>query len=342
LLRRIVNIACSKGSEHIVGHFPSKHIGFRLPKSFSSFEQVKLTLDALELVDAIARRGSFAAAAEELGRVPSAVTYAARRLEEDLDALLFDRRGYRARLTPAGEALLRESRPLVAAVEDLERRVQRVAAGWEQEVRIALDTIIEFDRFVPLLDRFCGVAPTQVRISEEVLGGTWDALVSGRADLAIGASQHGPEVPRLGVGYRSEPLATVSFVFAVAPSHPLAQSAPPLATAEIRRYRQVVIGDTSQQLARRATGLLGSIDLLIVPTMEAKIAAHKAALGCGWLPHARVTGAIARGELVVKDTEQSARTETLHVAWRHDARGKALAWWIETLRSSETRAALTA
>ena len=62
----------------------------------------KLSLESLELVDAIARRGSFAAAAEELGRVPSAVTYAARRLEEDLDVLLFDRTGYRARLTPAG------------------------------------------------------------------------------------------------------------------------------------------------------------------------------------------------------------------------------------------------
>jgi DNA-binding transcriptional LysR family regulator len=52
-----------------------------------------LTLEALQLVDAIARRGSFAGAAAELGRVPSAITYAVRKLEDDLDVLLFDRRG---------------------------------------------------------------------------------------------------------------------------------------------------------------------------------------------------------------------------------------------------------
>ena len=48
--------------------------------------------------------------------------------------LLFDRRGYRARLTPAGEELLREGRHLLAAADELARRVRRVASGWEQEL----------------------------------------------------------------------------------------------------------------------------------------------------------------------------------------------------------------
>jgi DNA-binding transcriptional LysR family regulator len=303
---------------------------------------MELDLDAVRLVDAIARRGSFAGAAEELGRVPSAVSYAARRLEERLDALLFDRAGYRARLTPAGEELLREGRALLAATDDLARRVRRVAAGWEREMRIALDTIISFERFVPLLDGFCAVAPTQVRIHEEVLGGTWDALLDGRADLAIGASQEGPQPDRLGVGYRAEPLGTVQMVFAVAPGHPLAALPAPLAAVELRRHRQVVVGDTSQRRAPRAAGLTGAAEVLAVPTMAAKISAQRAGLGCGWLPLGRIGDELARGELVVKATDQGERTSPLHVAWRHDARGKAVAWWIETLRNSATRAALVA
>jgi DNA-binding transcriptional LysR family regulator len=303
---------------------------------------MKLTLESLQLVDAIARRGSFAQAAEELGRVPSAVTYAARRLEADLDVLLFDRAGYRARLTPAGEELLREGRHLLAAAGDLERRVRRVAAGWERELRIALDTIIEFERFLPLLDRFCTVAPTQVRISEEVLGGTWDALLAGRADLAVGASQEGPAPHRLSVGYRAEPLGAVDLVFAVAPSHPLAALPSPLEASEIRLHRQIVVGDTSQQLAPRTTGLVGAVDVLTVPTMAAKIEAQKAGLGCGYLPRTRIADAVERGEFVIKETDQGARAGPLNFAWRHDARGKAIAWWIETLRTSATRAALTA
>ncbi len=301
-----------------------------------------LTLDALQLIDAIARRGSFAGAAEELGRVPSAVTYAVRRLEGDLDVLLFDRRGYRARLTPAGEELLREGRHLLAAADELAQRVRRVASGWEQELTLALDNLIPFARLIPLLDEFMRVAPTQLKITDEVLGGTWDALMSGRADLAIGAIQEGPEPSRLGAGYRAEPLGSVSFVFAVAPSHPLAAVGSPLPAGELRKYRQVVVADTSQRMAPRAAGLLGLADVLTVPTLAAKIAAQKAGLGCGFLPAHLVRDALARGELIVKTTDQERGDSTMHMAWRNDARGKAVAWWLEKLRTSATRAALVA
>jgi len=301
-----------------------------------------LTLDALQLVDAIARRGSFAGAADELGRVPSAVTYAVRRLEDDLDVLLFDRRGYRPRLTPAGEELLREGRHLLAAAEELARRVRRVASGWEQELTLALDNIVPFARLIPLLDAFHRVAPTQLRITDEVLGGTWDALLSGRADIAIGAMQEGPEPSRLGAGYRSEPIGTVHFVFAVAPTHPLAAIASPLPASELRRHRQIVVGDTSQRLAPRAAGLLGLADVLTVPSLVAKIAAQKAGLGCGFLPAHLVREELVSGELIVRTTDQERSDSTMHVAWRNDARGKAVAWWLQTLRTSATRAALVA
>lgn len=301
-----------------------------------------LTLDALQLIDAIARRGSFAGAADELGRVPSAVTYAVRRLEDDLDVLLFDRRGYRARLTPAGEELLREGRHLLAAADELAQRVRRVASGWEQELTLALDNLIPFARLVPLLDEFMRIAPTQLKITDEVLGGTWDALISGRADLAIGAIQEGPEPSRLGAGYRAEPLGTVSFVFAVAPGHPLAAVGSPFPAGELRKHRQIVVADTSQRLAPRAAGLLGLADVLTVPTLAAKIAAQKAGLGCGFLPAHLVRDALARGELIVKTTDQERGDSTMHMAWRNDARGKAVAWWLEKLRTSATRAALVA
>ena len=83
--------------------------------SFKLFDIWRLSLDALAVLDAIDRRGSFAAAAVELDRVPSAITYTVRRLEDDLDVLLFDRRGHRAQFTPAGRALLDAGRELLAA-----------------------------------------------------------------------------------------------------------------------------------------------------------------------------------------------------------------------------------
>lgn len=303
-----------------------------------------LSLDSLLLVDAVARRGSFAAAAEELGRAPSAVTTAARKLEEELDVLLFDRRGYRARLTPAGEELLHEGRQLLAAAEDLRRRVQRVARGWERELRIAVDSVLPFARLLPLLGEFCGQAPTQLRLSHEVLGGTWDALASGRADLAIGATAGGPQsMP--GAGYRTRKLGEVQFVFAVAPGHPLAAAKAPLSMAQMRAHRQIVAGDTSRRLAPRTAGVLGAADTITVPSMADKIAAQAAGLGVGFVPLHLIGEQLARGELLVKSTaaerEQGERV-AWYVAWRAEARGKAIEWWLARLSAAEVRAALSA
>src|ERR1700753_2229871 len=113
-----------------------------------------LNLHALQTLDAIDRKGSFARAPEELGRVPSAVTYLVRKLEDDLDVLLFDRRGHKAKLTPAGQALLTEGRHLLCAADELARRVRRVGDGWEVELRIALDTIVPMEAVYALLREF--------------------------------------------------------------------------------------------------------------------------------------------------------------------------------------------
>jgi DNA-binding transcriptional LysR family regulator len=69
--------------------------------------------------------------------------------------------------------------------------------------------------------------------------------------------------------------------------------------------------------------------------MEAKLATQLAGIGVGWLPEPQAREAITRKKLVVKSTEHSredSNLATLHVAWRTDARGKALAWWLKALR----------
>ena len=56
-----------------------------------------ITIEVLETLDAIDRRGSFAKAAEELNKATSAVFYAVQKLEEQLGIALFPlQKGYRA------------------------------------------------------------------------------------------------------------------------------------------------------------------------------------------------------------------------------------------------------
>lgn len=298
---------------------------------------MKLTLEALQILDAIERRGSFAAAAGELHRVPSALTYQVQKLEQDLDVLLFDRRGHRAVLTGPGRALLDEGRHILRAAGELELRVTRLATGWEGEVRIAVDNVIDAASLFPLAAAFYAEAPgTRLRIAYEVLGGTWEALVSRRADLAIGASGDAPP----GGGYAVRPLGRMPFVFAVAPTHPLAAAAEPLSAETLQRHRAVATGDTSRSLPPRSVGLLTGQDVLTVPDVRAKVAAQVAGIGCGWLPEHAAAAEIAAGRLVPKMVDEPPPRSELVLAWRTEHAGKALRWLVKRLDTPEWKGRL--
>ncbi len=295
---------------------------------------MKISLDALQIIDAIETCGSYAAAAQALHRVPSALTHAVKKLESDLGFPLFARKGRRAVLTPAGRSLLDDGRTLLRAADELECRVRRIATGWETELRIAIDGLIPADSLFPLLGEFYASfdkqSPgTQIRINREVLGGCWDALLTGRADLALGASGEMPP----GGGFSASPIATVDFVFAIAPTHPLASHPEPLPTLEIQKYRAIAVADTSRQLTARSSGLLSGQEVLTVPDLRSKLAAQVAGLGVGYLPRERAEKEAAAGRIVIRRTEDSRQQGTLHLAWRTRQRGKALQWFVERLRN---------
>jgi len=292
-----------------------------------------INLDALIVLDSIARCGSFAAAAKELYRVPSSITYAIQKLEDNLEVTIFDRHGHRAHLTPAGEALLREGRDLLALADGVERNIKRVATGWEAELRIAVGDLIPYAKVLDLCEAFYKIAPdTRLRLSTEVLGGTWDALVSGRADLVIGAPGDGPP----GGGYALHPLGEVEFVFVVAPHHPLAKEKDPLTNDLIRKYRAVAAADSSRGLAPRTVALLPGQQVLTVADLYQKADAQKRGLGIGHLPRHLIEADIAAGDLLVKATEDGASTlHMIYYAWRTRHQGKALNWFKQQMFENE-------
>ena len=122
-----------------------------------------------------------------LDLVPSALTYRVRQIEDALDVLLFDRRSRQARLTPAGAELLREGSRLLDEIDAIANRVKRVATGWEAQFTIAVDSIMSQPVMMELCQAFLALAPpTRLRLRDETLQGTLQALSFGQADLAIG------------------------------------------------------------------------------------------------------------------------------------------------------------
>jgi DNA-binding transcriptional LysR family regulator len=289
---------------------------------------LKISLDALQILDAIDRRGSFSAAGAELFRVPSTISYTVSKLEQDLGVLVFDRLGPKVKLTPAGEELLKEGRYLLKAAEDLEHRVRRVASGWETELSIDLELLFEPIALKDDIEDFYRVADrTRLRFGQDALAGTWEALLDCRTDLLVGAVGDGPP----GGGYRSVAMGIVPFVFAVAPHHPLAAINSPLGKAELLGHRAIVVADSARKAPTRTVGLLFGQETLTVPDMHSKLAMQMAGLGFGHLPEPYARAALASGRLIRKQTVEQIQNDTMYLAWRNGDEGAALKWWVERL-----------
>jgi DNA-binding transcriptional LysR family regulator len=240
-------------------------------------------------------------------------------------------------LTEAGRELLDEGRHLLRAAADLECRVRQVAKGWEAELRVAVDAVIGMDKLVGLMAEFYEEnTGTRLRFLHEVLGGTWDALAAGRADLAIGASGDAPA----GAAYTARPIGRVEMALVAAPFHALTREPLPITEATLLRYRAVSIADSSRLLPPRTLGLLSGQDVLTVATLEAKVAAHVAGLGVGWLPKWIAEREAWAGRLVILEPEAPRPSGEIVVAWRPSAAGKAAKWFVRRLEDPLVAASL--
>lgn len=287
-----------------------------------------ITLEALQTLDAIERRQSFAAAAQELHRVPSAVSYTINKLEEDLGVALFDRSRRKAELTAIGRLVLEQGRHILKAAEELTALAQQAADGWEAELRICIESILCPEPIYALIEEFQRIQPkTEIRLSEEVLSGSWDALSDNRCDLVIGAEGAPP-----GPGYALHPLGQVLFEFAVAAGHPLTQRPMPLPTSAIVDYPTVIVTDSSQRLPTRSAGLLDGRSRIYVPSIEHKITAQCKGLGVGYLPRHRITQELADGKLEILSLDAERPPVDISVAWQRSNTGKGLHWFVERLK----------
>lgn len=286
-----------------------------------------ITLDALRVLDAIERKGSFSGAADALYKVPSALSYTVQKLESELGVTLFDRSGQRARLTAAGLLVLEQGRTLLQAAGRLEDAVRQLESGWESRLRISRDTVLPLAPLLQQVQVFTGLdKQVELHIGEEVLGGSWDALLAGRTDLTLGASG---ELPKGLFEYCA--LGEVHFVFAVAPEHPLTRHNGPVDAGAIQAYPTIVVADSSLSSPGRSSGLLVSRQVIRVATMAVKLEAQRLGIGVGFLPRHLAQPLINKGELVVLPCNIPRPEIPLYMAWRKDNQGKALAWFVETL-----------
>lgn len=181
--------------------------------------------------------GSYALAAEALNKSQSSVSYAISRLNDQLPQPVLSLQGRKALVTEAGQVLYRHAEQLLKQASEAEAVAKSLALGFESEVSIAVDVLLEVGSLVCAFEDFSREFPhTRIRVLETSLSGTTEALLEKTADLVIGSSTP--------VGYRGTPLRQVTMIPVAAPNHPLIEKRESVSELELRSMRQVVLRDT--------------------------------------------------------------------------------------------------
>ncbi|EHM41301.1 MULTISPECIES: LysR family transcriptional regulator [Hafnia] len=285
-----------------------------------------LTLEALRVMDAIDRRGSFAAAADELGRVPSALSYTMQKLEEELDVVLFDRSGHRTKFTNVGRMLLERGRILLEAADKLTTDAEALSRGWETHITVVCEALVPATQLFPLVDKLAKKANTQLSLMTEVLAGAWERLEQGRADIVIAPDMHFRSSSEINV----RKLYKVMSVYVAAPEHPIHLEPEPLSDAVRVKYRGIAVADTARERPVLTVQLLDKQQRLTVSTIADKRQALIDGLGVATMPYPLVEQDIAEGRLRVVSAEYSHETDII-MAWRRDSMGEAKSWLLREI-----------
>ncbi|HDZ8013178.1 TPA: LysR family transcriptional regulator [Citrobacter amalonaticus] len=289
---------------------------------------MKPLLDVLIILDALEKEGSFAAASAKLYKTPSALSYTVHRLESDLNIQILDRSGHRARFTRTGQMLLEKGREVLHTVRELEKQAIKLHEGWENELVIGVDDTFPFSLLAPLIESFYQHhSVTRLKFINGVLGGSWDALLQGRADIIVGAMHEPPSSSDFSVAR----LGELEQIFAVAPHHPLAEEAEPLSRSTIKRYRAIVVGDSSPLAAATATQLLDDQEAITVFDFKTKLELQISGLGCGYLPRYLAQRFLDSGALIEKKVAAQILFEPVWMGWNEQTAGLASAWWRDAI-----------
>jgi len=248
----------------------------------------RITLEQWKALVSVVESGSYALAAEYLHKSQSTLSYAVQQIQRLTGVEVFTIEGRKAVITEAGRALYQRGKWLLEEAARVEQLAAELAQGWESELKLAVEITFPTWLLLESLSIFADEHPhTSIQLHESVLGGTGEALLRRRVDLAIG-----PTIPP---GFLGEALMQVHFIPAASPDHPLHTMNKPLTAADLRACRHLVVRETGERDIREI-GLIAE-QRWTVTSKATSIRAAKMGLGFAWYPAESIQEELASGAL---------------------------------------------
>lgn len=234
-------------------------------------------------------QGSYARAAEALNKSQSSVSYAIKQLNDQLPQPVLTLNGRKAELTQAGQTLYRHAELLIKQAGEAEAVANSLAMGFESEITLALDVLVEISSIICAFEKFSREFPhTRIRVLETSLSGTTEALIEKQADLVVGS------VPP--VGFSGIPIMKIHMIPVASPQHALLKAGTEVSEIELRSHRQVVLRDTGSRREQDA-GWLQAEQRWTVSHFSSSIKLLKSGLAFAFIPRDWIIDELSRQEL---------------------------------------------
>jgi DNA-binding transcriptional LysR family regulator len=113
-----------------------------------------LDKDELAALVSVIKTGSYRAAAEELGRAQSSISYAIKNLEKDLQLEIFVKGTYRPKLTEQGELIYKKAQHLLKMQNELSDYATSLKSGLEASLSLEISPLYPEESLAEVLKSF--------------------------------------------------------------------------------------------------------------------------------------------------------------------------------------------
>lgn len=285
----------------------------------------------LQVIDAVIRNGGFAAAAEELHKVPSAIGYTVKQVEEKIGANLFIRHHKSVEVTLAGEYFIEEARNIMRQLDELRLHTRRVANGWSNCLRVSVDNSVNEAYISSFVSQFYSeFEDVELVITSRKFNGMWDAIINDEVDIAIGSTMAVPVIKEL----KYEELNSIDWKFVVAKNHPLANEKAPLTKEQIIKYPSIITEDSTGLLFKQSGWQLDNQRRITLPSWSSAIDLLIKGTGIGSIPSHLAKPQVELGELIEKKVEFTPSISMCCIAWKREKEKHTLNWAVKYFRAS--------
>jgi DNA-binding transcriptional LysR family regulator len=276
-------------------------------------------IEWLRYFSVFAQTGSFASAADQLHLTQQAMSNAMAGLERHFGQKLIERGHRSSRLTPAGDVLLQECRPLLDGMANLERRMLDLKTGDPAgPVRIAgvswITNYLLPQLLADVIERFPGIEPQIFGMGASEVEGL---VLAGHLDIGLVVSEvQQPELSAVEAFRTSyviagapQPKVPWSELRYVAPKPFIAGRQPEL---ELAVHQHLESKWPSERYPRQIVAY--------VEHLETALNLCEAGIGASYLPEIAVRERIRQGRLAIVADPPCSYAEPVYVVWRKGVR----------------------